>query len=179
MPVKLPQYLFFFSFFLLKLQGTKTLTALRRLYANCVCRQVIEWAFNIVLLWGIIKLSFIHGDSSISRGTSIRKITVPWRVWVKLTSVRSTLTHPGWDKMATIYQMTFSIAFSWMKMFEFWLKFHWRLFLRFQLTINHPWFRWWLGGHQATSHYLNKWWLDYRGIYASLGLNELIIGIVW
>ena len=26
----------------------------------------------------------------------------------------------------------------------------------------------------ATSHYLNKWWLDYRRIYASLGLNELI-----
>ena len=27
---------------------------------------------------------------------------------------------------------------------------------------------------QATIHYLNQWWLDYRRIYASLGLNELI-----
>ena len=26
---------------------------------------------------------------------------------------------------------------------------------------------------QATSHYLNQWWLVYRRIYASLGLNEL------
>ena len=26
---------------------------------------------------------------------------------------------------------------------------------------------------QATSHYLNRWWLDYRRIYASLGLNGL------
>ena len=26
---------------------------------------------------------------------------------------------------------------------------------------------------QATSHYLNQWWLVYRHIYASLGLNEL------
>ena len=26
---------------------------------------------------------------------------------------------------------------------------------------------------QATSHYLNQWWFDYRRIYASLGLNEL------
>ena len=26
---------------------------------------------------------------------------------------------------------------------------------------------------QATSHYLNQWWLDYRRLYASLGLNEL------
>ena len=26
---------------------------------------------------------------------------------------------------------------------------------------------------QATSHYLNQWWLVYWGIYVSLGLNEL------
>ena len=33
---------------------------------------------------------------------------------------------------------------------------------------------------QATSHYLNQWWLDHRRIYASLGLNELrsIMGII-
>ena len=31
----------------------------------------------------------------------------------------------------------------------------------------------WLGAVQATSHYLNQWWLVYRRIYASLGLNEL------
>ena len=29
---------------------------------------------------------------------------------------------------------------------------------------------------QATSHYLNQWWLVYRRIYASLGLNELKLG---
>ena len=33
------------------------------------------------------------------------------------------LTHWGRDKMDAISQMTFSSAFSWMKMFEFWLKF--------------------------------------------------------
>ena len=37
--------------------------------------------------------------------------------------------------MEAILQMTFSSAFSWMKIFEFWLKFHWSLFLRVQLTI--------------------------------------------
>ena len=26
---------------------------------------------------------------------------------------------------------------------------------------------------QATSHYLKQWWLDYRRIYAGLGLSEL------
>ena len=34
-------------------------------------------------------------------------------------------THWGWDKMAAIFQMTFSNAFSWMKMYRFRLRFHW------------------------------------------------------
>ena len=34
--------------------------------------------------------------------------------------------------------------------------------------------RWWLVTNQATSHYLNQWWLDYWCIYIwSLGLSEL------
>ena len=76
--------------------------------------------------------------------------------------------------MDAILQTTFSNPFSWMKMFEFRLKFHWGLFLRFQLTIFQHWFRYWLGAIQATSHYLKQWWLVYWHIYASLGLNELI-----
>ena len=83
------------------------------------------------------------------------------------------LTHWGQDKMATISQTTLSNAVSWMKMLEFWLKFHWSLFIRVQLIIFRHWFRWWLGAVHATSHYLNQWWLDYRLNYASLGLNEL------
>ena len=51
------------------------------------------------------------------------------------------LTHWGRDKMDTISQTTFSNAFSWMKMFEYWLKFHWNLFLMVQLTIFQHWFR--------------------------------------
>ena len=39
------------------------------------------------------------------------------------------LTHWGWDKMDAIFQTRFSNGFSWMKMHEFWLKFHWNLFL--------------------------------------------------
>ena len=83
------------------------------------------------------------------------------------------LTHWGRDEMDAISQTTLSNAFSWMKMFAYRLKFHWSLFLRVQLTISQHWFRWWLGADQATSHYLDQWWLDYRRIYASLGLNEL------
>ena len=83
------------------------------------------------------------------------------------------LTHWGRDEMDIISQTTFSNAFSWMKMYELRLRFHWSLFLRVQLKIIQHWFRWWLGAVQATSHYLNQWWLYYWRIYASLGLNEL------
>ena len=50
------------------------------------------------------------------------------------------LTHWGRDKMAAFSQTTLSNALSWMKMFEFRLKFHWRLFPRVQLTIFQHWF---------------------------------------
>ena len=63
---------------------------------------------------------------------------------------------------------------DWMKMYEFCVRFHWNLFLRFEFTIFQLWFRWWLGTYQATSHYLNQLWLVYRCIYASLSPNEII-----
>ena len=83
------------------------------------------------------------------------------------------LTHWGRDKMAAIFQTKFSNAYSWIKMLTFLLRFHWSLFPRVQLTIFKHWFRWWLGAGQATSHFLNQWWLVYWRMYASLGLNEL------
>ena len=51
------------------------------------------------------------------------------------------LTHWGRDKMAAVSQTTLSNAFSFMKMSEFRLRFHWSLFLRVQLTIIQDWFR--------------------------------------
>ena len=51
------------------------------------------------------------------------------------------LTHWGRDKMAAIFQTTFSNGFSWIKMYEFRLTFHWSLFLRVQLPIFQHWFR--------------------------------------
>ena len=77
------------------------------------------------------------------------------------------------SQIAAIFQTTFSNGFSSMKMYKFWLRFHWCLFPRVQFTIFHHWFRKWLGADQAISHYLNQWWLVYWRIYASLGLNEL------
>ena len=88
------------------------------------------------------------------------------------------MTHWGRDKMAAVSQTMFSNTFSLMKIYEFRLKFHWSLFLRFQLTIFQHWFRYWLGAVQATSHYLKQWWLVYWRIYASLALNEITWGVV-
>ena len=53
---------------------------------------------------------------------------------------RYCLTLWGWDKMAAIFQTTFSNAFSWIKMCQYQLKFHWNLFPWFQLTISQHWF---------------------------------------
>ena len=70
-------------------------------------------------------------------------------------------------KKAAISQMTFSKAFSWMKMFKFRLKFHWSSFLRVQMTIFQHWFRW------------RQWRLNYRHLYASIGLIKLIIVYIY
>ena len=51
------------------------------------------------------------------------------------------LTHWDRDKMAAVSQKTLSNAFSWMKMLEFRLRFHWSLYLRVLLTIIQHWFR--------------------------------------
>ena len=50
-------------------------------------------------------------------------------------------THWGRDKTAAISKTTFSNVFSWMKIYEFRSRFHWSLFLRFELTISQHWFR--------------------------------------
>ena len=52
--------------------------------------------------------------------------------WTNLSCIVHTwLTHQGRNIIAAISQTTFSNAFSWMKMHEFCLRFHWNLFLRF------------------------------------------------
>ena len=57
--------------------------------------------------------------------------------WCTYTSsdFKGLLTHWGQDTMAAIFQMTFSNALSWMKMYKFRVRFHWNLFPRVGLTI--------------------------------------------
>ena len=89
-----------------------------------------------------------------------------WLIYLATFTIHNTsvvLTHWGRGKMAAIFLTTFWNAFSWIKMCEFCLRFHWNVFGRFELTIFH--------------HYLHQWWLAYWRIYASLGLNELIMTV--
>ena len=94
--------------------------------------------------------------------------------FVQVFMICHELTHWGLNKMAAIRQTTFWNAFPWMKIVVFWLKFHWNLFLKVQLRINHHCLRWWLGIKQTTSHYLNQWRPRSLHIYASSNLNEFI-----
>ena len=87
------------------------------------------------------------------------------------------LTHCSWNKMATFNQTTFLNAFSWMKMYKFWLRLHSSLYLSVQLIIFQQMFRWWLDTMWATSHYLNQWWSVYRCIrnrYVSFDLLMVV-----
>ena len=57
---------------------------------------------------------------------------------VKWTHGLIHLTHWGRDEIDAIMQMTFSNAFSWLKvckMCKFWLRFHWSLFPSVKLSI--------------------------------------------
>ena len=75
--------------------------------------------------------------------------------WMRAKEIKTRLTHLPLDKMAAISQAIFSDAFSWMKIFIFWSKFHWNLFLRVQLTITQHFVP-----SLVPSHYLNQCWPD-------------------
>ena len=140
------------------------------------CCILIRYDWKII----IFANSFMQTQASLTHNTVIysntnlfcvnKWLSIPADMYVTGRSLVNILTHWGPDKMDAISQTTFSSAFSWMKMFEFHLRYP-------KCPINNTmfqhWFRWWLGAVQATSHYLNQWWLFYRRIYASLGLNEL------
>ena len=88
-----------------------------------------------------------------------------WAIWGVYGNMNQLFfyytTHWDRDKMTAISPTTHSHsnAFCWKRMSEFRVTFHWSLFPMVQLAIFQYWFRWWLGTDQATSHYLNKWWL--------------------
>ena len=132
---------------------------------SCPTFHIYHYSHHFACIWSsVVRSSDISGHiyASIRVGFNIKMGPPP-----------GVLTHWGRDKMDTSSQIIFSNAFSWMKMHESCLRFHWSLFLKFELTIFQHRFRQWLGAWPAPSHYLNQWWSIYWRIYASLGLNEL------
>ena len=85
---------------------------------------------------GLDLLKNVHGSMVINLVVS----SMP-KLFFRKCLARHRLTHWGQDKMANIFQTTFSNAFSCLKICEFGLRFHWNLFPRFKLTIFQHWFR--------------------------------------
>ena len=105
-------------------------------------RQAIIWTNAGILLIGPLGTNF----SEILIGVqtfSFKKMHLKMSSakWCPFCPGLIVLTHWGRDKKDAISQTTFSSAFSWMKMHEFRLIFHWSLFLRGPLTISQHWFR--------------------------------------
>ena len=71
------------------------------------------------------------------------------------------------------FQTIFSNAFSWTKMYEFYLRFLGNFVLKVWNNNIPALVQIMALGRPATSHYLNQWLLIYWPIYASLGFNEL------
>ena len=86
---------------------------------------------------------FIHNGICVVAVVALAIILVQFVKSLKLIwkSTPVDLTHWGRDKMAAIFQTTFSNAFSGMKMCKFRFRFHLSLFPRVQLTIFQHWFR--------------------------------------
>ena len=90
--------------------------------------------------------------------------------FTSLNQWKNSMTHRDRHKMTANSQTTFSNAFANENVRIRWRS-RWSLFLMFQLTIFQYWFGEWLGADQATSHYLNQWWLDSAYIRYSFSMS--------
>ena len=110
---------------------------------------IIDWSLGVKSpgYWNIerpLSITSNQCGTELSRTFDISiicKCSVRFHRRQRSTPMRDILTHVPMDKMAAISQEIFSDAFSGMKSSVFWLKFHWSLFRRVQLTISQHWFR--------------------------------------
>ena len=93
-------------------------------------RSVLTWDYTMLVVMAGLNKANITMHCYVAES---RSLVMP--------QGRYFFTHWGRDKMDASSQTTFSNAFSWMKMHEFRLRFHWSSFLRFELTIFQHWFR--------------------------------------
>ena len=107
-----------------------------------VWHQAIIWTNADSVNWALRnKIQWILNETAIYKNFCNQIHLEMSAKWWPFYSGPNVLTHWGRDKMAAISQTTHSNPFSWMKIFEFRFKFHWSLFLGFQLTIFQHWFK--------------------------------------
>ena len=111
--------------------------SLQRLLAVCHSQQRVQliWLLNPCSLW------------ILQHCPAILQLSTYWRINGTLNIHR--LTHWNRDKAAAIFQATFINAFSWIKRYEFRIRFDWNLFPKDQLSTFEHWFRWWIGAEHA------------------------------
>ena len=112
----------------------------------------LRWLWDHLMFCEMHKNLAEHGYFKYRSASWQSMCTIPSKFQAHIWQL---LAHLPLEEMATISQMTFSNAFSWMKRFEFWLKICRSVFLRVQLTIAKHWFRLWLGTFSAPSHYFD------------------------
>ena len=106
---------------------------------RCCCNTVQYVIFYQALHWHSRYQTLISQKTPHSSPSWLNYVVFIVRIWEKTDQIYQhsiALTHWGWDKMDTISQMAFSNACSWMKTHKFRLRFHWSLFLRFELIIS-------------------------------------------
>ena len=116
--------------------------ALRTSLCHCnVWVKQLNWEHGIQYLnsWSVI----ITWIPSVDYAKWSMSESHPGRVRLNQRSTTIFLYLTPWilNKMAAIFHPTFSNAFSWMRMYELRLKFHWSLFLGVELIIFTHWFR--------------------------------------
>ena len=102
-------------------------------------KTFIELTMDLICYWPCSASSMLFHkqcDNCATAADAAQTNMTKWHIYIG-----NCLTHWGRDKMDAIFQTTFSNGFSWMKMYEFRLTFHWSLFLGVQLTIFQHLFR--------------------------------------
>ena len=112
---------------------------------NILCLFYGKWDIRFYLtcsqLWTCVPESRYQEQGQVITSYSVcRVLSLVPALGTCSRQISPQLTHWGRDSMAAISQTTHSNPFSWMKIFEFRLKFDWSLFPRVKLTIFQHWF---------------------------------------
>ena len=125
---------------------------------NSMHNLLVVVSFSLIMIWQY-KVCICHDNLPITSSANfcnVKFMKLGWGkwnfhwIWIIMKNIcemvpgsfcKVFLKSSPLNKMPAVSQTIFSDAFSWMKIFVLWLKFHWGLFLRVELTITQHWFR--------------------------------------